>query len=163
MRILKGFLHWAPRVLAGLFVALAIVIATGLVNARVVLSDSMEPVLFKNDVVFGLSWVTPQPGDLGIYQQRDINGVVQQDVVHRVVTVSEAGEYLFKGDNNQSADALMVAKSDVKSTVVLSLPGIGSLLTPVGALAIVGVIGGIWAVVFGVRTLKKTKPTIDEA
>ena len=162
MRIFKGFLHWAPRVLAGLFVALAILIATGLVNARVVLSDSMEPVLFKNDVVFGLSWVTPQPGDLGIYQQRDINGVVQQDVVHRVVTVSEAGEYLFKGDNNQSADALMVAKSDVKSTVVLSLPGIGSLLTPVGALAIVGVIGGIWAVVFGVRTLKKTKPTADE-
>jgi signal peptidase I len=162
MRILKGFLHWAPRVLAGLFVALAIVIATGLVNARVVLSDSMEPVLFKNDVVFGLSWVTPQPGDLGIYQQRDINGVVQQDVVHRVITISQSGEYLFKGDNNQSADALMVAKSDVKSTVVLSLPGIGSLLTPVGALAIVGVIGGIWAVVFGVRTLKKTKPTTDE-
>ncbi len=162
MRILKGFLHWAPRVLAGLFVALAIVIATGLVNARVVLSDSMEPVFYKNDVVFGLSWVTPQPGDIGIYQQRDINGVVQQDVVHRVVTVSQAGEYLFKGDNNQSADALMVAKSDVKSTVVLSLPGIGSLLTPVGALAVVGVIGGIWAMVFGVKTLKRTKPTIDE-
>jgi len=162
MRILKGFLHWAPRVLAGLFVALAIVIATGLVNARVVLSDSMEPVFYKNDVVFGLSWVTPQPGDIGIYQQRDINGVVQQDVVHRVVTVSQAGEFLFKGDNNQSADALMVAKSDVKSTVVLSLPGIGSLLTPVGALAVVGVIGGIWAMVFGVRTLKRTKPTIDE-
>jgi signal peptidase I len=162
MRILKGFLHWAPRVLAGLFVALAIVIATGLVNARVVLSDSMEPVFYKNDVVFGLSWVTPQPGEIGIYQQRDINGVVQQDVVHRVVTVSQAGEYLFKGDNNQSADALMVAKSDVKSTVVLSLPGIGSLLTPVGALAIVGIIGGIWALAFGVRTLKQTKPTIDE-
>lgn len=162
MKILKGFLHWAPRVLAGLFVALAIVIGTGLVNARVVLSDSMEPVFFKNDVVFGLSWVTPQPGDIGIYQQRDINGVAQQDVVHRVVTVSQAGEYLFKGDNNQSADALMVAKSDVKSTVVLSLPGIGSLLNLGGALAVVGVIGGIWALVFGVQTLKRTKPTIDE-
>jgi signal peptidase I len=162
MKILKGFLHWAPRVLAGLFVALAIVIGTGLVNARVVLSDSMEPVFYKNDVVFGLSWVTPQPGDIGIYQQRDINGVVQQDVVHRVVTVSQAGEYLFKGDNNQSADALMVAKSDVKSTVVLSLPGIGSLLNLGGALAVVGVIGGIWALVFGVQTLKRTKPTIDE-
>ena len=162
MKILKGFLHWAPRVLAGLFVALAIVIGTGLVNARVVLSDSMEPVFYKNDVVFGLSWVTPQPGDIGIYQQRDINGVVQQDVVHRVVTVSQAGEYLFKGDNNQSADALMVAKSDVKSTVVLSLPGIGSLLNLGGALAVFGVIGGIWALVFGVQTLKRTKPTIDE-
>jgi signal peptidase I len=162
MKILKGFLHWAPRVLAGLFVALAIVIGTGLVNARVVLSDSMEPVLFKNDVVFGLSWVTPQPGDIGIYERRDINGVVKQDVVHRVVTVSQAGEFLFKGDNNQSADALMVAKSDVKSTVVLSLPAIGSLLTPVGAVAVVGVIGGIWALVFGVKTLKRTKPTIDE-
>jgi signal peptidase I len=149
-------------VLAGLFVALAIVIGTGLVNARVVLSDSMEPVLFKNDVVFGLSWVTPQPGDIGIYERRDINGVVKQDVVHRVVTVSQAGEFLFKGDNNQSADALMVAKSDVKSTVVLSLPAIGSLLTPVGAVAVVGVIGGIWALVFGVKTLKRTKPTIDE-
>jgi signal peptidase I len=162
MRILKGILHWAPRVLAGLFVALAILIGTGLVNARVVLSDSMEPVFYKNDVVFGLSWVTPQPGDIAIYQERDINGVVQQDVVHRVITVSQAGEYMFKGDNNQSADALMVAKADVRSTVVLSLPGVGSLLSPIGAVVVVGIIGGIWALVYGLGALKRTKTTTDE-
>jgi signal peptidase I len=162
MRILKGFLHWAPRVLAGLFVALAILIGTGVVNARVVLSDSMEPVFYKNDVVFGLSWVTPQPGDIAIYQERDINGKVQQDVVHRVITLSQAGEYMFKGDNNQSADALMVAKEDVRGTVVLSLPGIGSLLNPIGALAIVGVIGGVWALSYGIGALKRTKPSSDE-
>ena len=162
MKILKGFLHWTPRVLAGLFVALAILIGTGLVNARVVLSDSMEPVFFKNDVVFGLSWVTPQPGDIAIYQERDIQGVVKQDVVHRVVTISQAGEYMFKGDNNESADALMVAKSDVKSTVVLSLPGVGSLFSPLGALAVVGVFGGIWALVYGLTTLKRNKHVADE-
>lgn len=162
MKIFKGILHWAPRVLAGLFVALAILIGTGLVNARVVLSDSMEPVFFKNDVVFGLSWVTPQPGDIAIYQQRDIAGTVQQEVVHRVITISQAGEYLFKGDNNQSVDALMVAKSDVKSTVVLSLPGIGSLMNPAGALAIAGVIGGIWALIFGVGALRRSKPSSNE-
>jgi signal peptidase I len=162
MRILKGFLHWAPRVLAGLFVALAILIGTGLVNARVVLSDSMEPVFFKNDVVFGLSWVTPLPGDIAIYQERDINGKIQQDVVHRVITVSQAGEYMFKGDNNQSADALMVAKDDVRGTVVLSLPAIGSLLNPVGALVVVGIVGGLWALVYGIGTLRRTKPAADE-
>lgn len=162
MRILKGFLQWAPRVLAGLFVALAILIGTGLVNARVVLSDSMEPVFYKNDVVFGLSWVTPQPGDIAIYQERDINGVAQQDVVHRVITVSQAGEYMFKGDNNQSADALMVAKADVRSTVVLSLPGVGSLLSPIGAVVVVGIVGGIWALVYGLGALKRAKTTTDE-
>jgi len=162
MRILKGFLHWAPRVLAGLFVALAILIGTGLVNARVVLSDSMEPVFYKNDVVFGLSWIHPMPGDIAIYQERDINGKIQQDVVHRVITVSQAGEYLFKGDNNQSADALMVAKEDVRSTVVLSLPGVGSLLTPIGGVVAVGVIGGVWALVYGIGTLRRSKPKTDE-
>ena len=162
MRILKGILHWAPRVLAGLFVALAILIGTGLVNARVVLSDSMEPVFFKNDVVFGVSWVNPQPGDIAIYQERDINGQVQQDVVHRVITVSQAGEYMFKGDNNQSSDALLVAKEDVRGTVVLSLPGIGSLLSPIGAVVVVGIVGGVWALVYGIGALRRTKPAADE-
>ena len=162
MRILKGILHWTPRVLALIFVALAIMIGTGLVNARVVLSDSMEPVFFKNDVVFGLSWIQPQPGDIAIYQERDIAGTFKQDVVHRVITISEKGEFLFKGDNNESADALMVAKSDVKSTVVLSLPGVGSLLNLQGALAVAGVAGGIWALAFGISVLQRSKTKTDE-
>jgi signal peptidase I len=162
MRALKGFLHWLPRVLAGVFVVLAIVIGTGVMQARVVLSDSMEPHFYVNDLVIGASWIEPRPGDIAIYQERDITGKVQQDVVHRVVTISEAGEYLFKGDNNRSPDALMVARSDVKSVIVLKIPSIGSLMSPAGAVAVIGVIGGIWALGFGILSLKRNKHTADE-
>jgi signal peptidase I len=162
MRALKGILHWLPRVLAAVFVVLAIVIGTGVMNARIVLSNSMEPHFFKNDLVIGASWLEPHPGDIAIYQERDINGKIQQDVVHRIVTVSQAGEYMFKGDNNESPDALMVARSDVKSVIVLKIPAIGGLFNPVGAFATVGVIGGIWALGFGILSLKRNKHTADE-
>ena len=162
MRALKSIMHWLPRVLAAFFVVLAIVIGTGVLNARIVLSDSMEPQFYKNDLVFGASWITPQPGDIAIYQERDITGKIQQDVVHRIVTISETGEFLFKGDNNQSPDALMVARSDVKSVIFLKLPSIGALFNPAGALATVGVIGGIWALGFGILSLRRSKHKADE-
>jgi signal peptidase I len=162
MRALKGILHWLPRVLAGVFVVLAIVIGTGVMNARIVLSNSMEPHFYKNDLVIGASWLEPHPGDIAIYQERDINGKIQQDVVHRIITVSQAGEYMFKGDNNDSPDALMVARSDVKSVIVLKIPAIGGLFNPLGAIATVGVIGGIWALGFGILSLKRNKHIADE-
>lgn len=162
MRVLKGILHWLPRALAAVFVVLAIVIGTGVLQARIVLSDSMEPLFFKSDLVVGASWIEPAPGDIAIYQERDINGKIQQDVVHRIVTISQAGEFLFKGDNNQSPDALMVARSDVKSVIFLKIPSIGGLFNPLGALATVGVIGGIWALGFGILSLRRSKHVADE-
>lgn len=157
MRALKSIGIWAPRVLAGFFVLVAIAIGTGFLSARTVLSDSMEPTFYKNDLVIGASWLEPLPGDIAIYQERDLEGVVRQDVVHRIVTISAKGEYMFKGDNNQSADALMAARSDIKSVIFMKLPGVGSLASPLGALAIVGIIGGIWALVFGIKALKRSK------
>ena len=162
MRALKAILHWLPRVLAGICVALAIAIGFGVLQARIVLSDSMSPHFYKNDLVIGASWLEPHPGDIAIYQERDINGKIQQDVVHRIVTISQAGEFMFKGDNNQSPDALMVARSDIKSVIVLKIPSIGALFSPVGALAAVGVIGGVWAFGFGILSLRRGKHTTDE-
>mgnify|MGYP001014737383 CR=1 FL=1 len=56
----------------------------------------------------------------------------------------------------------MVARSDVKSVIVLKIPSIGSLFNPAGALAVVGVIGGIWALGFGILSLKRNKHIADE-
>lgn len=163
MRILKGFLRWAPRVLAGLLLTAAILIGTGVLNARVVLSDSMEPAIYKNDLVIGGSWLKATPGDIAIYQERDIaTGTVKQDVVHRVITISESGEFLFKGDNNTSEDALKVPSSDVRGVVFMKIPSIGGLFNPLGLLATVGVIGGMWALGFGILTLSRGKHTENE-
>jgi signal peptidase I len=162
MRALKSIGFWLPRALAGLFVVLAIAVGTGVLQARIVLSDSMEPHFYKNDLVVGASWLSPQAGDIAIYQERDINGKYQQDVVHRIVTVSQSGEYMFKGDNNESPDALMVARSDVKSVIVLKIPSIGALFNPLGVTASLGFIGGIWALAFGVKTLRKNKTANNE-
>ena len=155
MRALRGILHWIPRVLAGLAVLLAVLIGTGVLQARIVLSDSMKPHFYKNDLVVGAGWLKPNPGDIAIYQQRDTNGVIQQDVVHRVVTISQAGEYMFKGDNNQSPDALLVPKSDVKGVIVLKIPAIGGLFNPLGAVEVLAIIGGIWGISAGIVALRR--------
>ena len=158
MKILSGILRWVPRILAGILLSLTVLILTGVLNARVVLSNSMEPVIYKNDVVVGASWLTPEPGDIAIYKEREASsGQVKQDVVHRVITISSDGEFLFKGDNNQSEDALKVPRSDVMSVIVLKIPSVGGLFNPMGALAAVSVFGGLWAISYGVKNLRSSK------
>jgi signal peptidase I len=122
---------------------------------RVVLTDSMVPKINPGDLVVSANWVKPGLGEVAIYHERDVLGNFQQDVVHRVITINANKEYQFKGDNNQSMDALSVPQADVLGTVFLKLPGVGKLLTSAGLLFLLLIIGGITAIVYGIRALRK--------
>jgi hypothetical protein len=77
-----------------------------------------------------------------------------QDVVHRVITISGSGEYQFKGDHNQSMDALSVPKADVVGPVVLKIPGLGNLLNFKGFIYLLLIVSGIWLIVYGINKIR---------
>ena len=106
------------------------------------------------DLVITANWIKPTLNDVALYKQRDTNGNIKQDVVHRVITLNSKNEYQFKGDNNESIDALSVPEADVVGKVAIKIPGVGNLYTPLGAVSVIAVIGGIWLMVVGIRRLR---------
>lgn len=156
-RIWKG---WLSGILATILLIPGLLSVFGVISIKVVLSDSMAPNINVNDIVVSANWIKPMPGEVAIYHQRDITGLVRQDVVHRVITRNAENEYQFKGDNNQSMDALLVPKTDVIGTVFLKLAGLGNLFTFAGLMILVLLIGGMCVVVWGIKKAVQTK---DEA
>ena len=114
----------------------------------------MTPKIQPGDLVLSANWIKPTLGEVAIYHQRDLSGNIRADVVHRVITLDALGNYQFKGDNNQSMDALPVPKEDVIGTVILKIPFLGKLLNLFGLLILALVIGGIYLIGFGIRKLR---------
>jgi signal peptidase len=148
---------WLSLIVAASFAVPALLSIFGVINIRAVLTDSMAPKINVGDLVVSANWQTPMPGEVAIYRQRDIAGTIKQDVVHRVITISEQGEYEFKGDNNQSVDALLVPKSDIVGTIVLKIPAIGSLFSTAGIFSLILLIGGIYLLIYGIRGIRKSQ------
>ena len=145
----------------GLSIVLATLLAVplllsifGVISIRSVLTDSMTPKIQPGDLVVSANWIKPTVGEVAIYHQRDFAGTIRQDVVHRVITLDATENYQFKGDNNQSMDALPVAKDDVVGTVFLKIPLIGKLLNPLGLMIVILIVGGGYLIGYGIRTLR---------
>lgn len=149
-----NFKRWLSVLLAAIFVVPVALSLFGVISIRNVLTDSMAPKIQPGDLVVSANWIKPAPGDTAIYHQRTIDGHLQQDVVHRVITMNANHEYQFKGDNNSSMDALNVPSSDVVGTVFLKIPGLGNLLNLTGLLIVALMAGGIWLVVFGIKKIR---------
>ena len=147
--------RWLSILLAAVFVLPAVLSIFGVISIRAVLSDSMAPKINVGDVVVTANWQTPGLNEVAIYHQRDTSGAIKQDVVHRVITISMEGDYQFKGDNNESIDALVVAREDIVGTVFMKVPMIGGLFTPVGIISIVLFAGGVYAVLLGIRKFRQ--------
>ncbi|MEY4417741.1 MAG: hypothetical protein RIQ88_179 [Actinomycetota bacterium] len=145
---------WLSGFLAAIFVLPLILNLFGVISLKVVLTDSMSPIIKPGDLVVSANWMKPGLKDIGLYHERDVAGNYKQDVIHRVVTITADKQYQFKGDNNQSIDALVVPEKDVVGKVVANFTGVGNLYTPLGMLSVVSVIAGIWLVVVGVRRLR---------
>jgi len=148
---------WLSILLTASFGVPVLLSLSGIISIRSVLTDSMAPSINVRDIVVSANWQMPALGDVAIYHQRDISGTIRQDVVHRVITISEDNEYQFKGDNNKSMDALAVPKSDIVGTIFLKLPGIGTMFSVVGVLTLILFIGGFYALGYGLRNLRKSQ------
>ncbi|NLZ93923.1 MAG: signal peptidase I, partial [Firmicutes bacterium] len=89
----------------------------------VILTGSMEPVLF--------------PGDVALMLKCDVADIKTGDViqywtgeyfiVHRVMAIDENGFFQTKGDNNSAADANLVSPEQVRGKMIGSVPKLGKL------------------------------------
>jgi len=82
-----------------------------------VVSDSMEPILHRGDLLLSTRIDEPQAGDIVIYQGQRFT------VVHRIVELTENG-YITKGDNNLIADP-PIRREQVFGKVWFAVPLLG--------------------------------------
>lgn len=98
-------------------------IATGTSTPIVsVVSESMEPVLHRGDLVFVVAPKQLQVGDIVIYQK---NSGGQFTIIHRIVRKNDDGSYVIKGDNNAVADRPDVRPSQINGKLLFSVPLLG--------------------------------------
>ena len=93
-------------------------------NTSVVASESMEPLLMVGDKVIIKPLKTTDDFD-GVYVYVDrghYDDGKRMLIVHRCVGIDSKGNYIFKGDNNDSVDRLTVSRDDVVGKVVKITP-----------------------------------------
>jgi len=113
-----------------------VIILVGVVVAQhmnVVLSESMEPVMYRGDIVIvDQNPSSVQVGDIVVYKATWVN----KDVIHRVKQIyktADGNTYLItKGDNNQAADPYPVKYPDQVISKVVSLNNQSVIIPKVG-------------------------------
>ena len=97
----------------------------------VVISGSMEPEISVNDIVYVKEQDSYAVGDIITYEKYD------SYITHRIIDVVD-GEYVTKGDSNNTKDQDTVMLEQVRGKVVYVLPVFGAMVlymkTPIGTL-----------------------------
>lgn len=103
------------------------------VGAAVVLSGSMEPELSVGDLLIVAERDSYAVGDVVVYQDG------RMAVTHRIVSISEDGEVVTRGDANNTEDE-PITLAQIKGEVVFAVPFFGlavnAIKTPLGTLCI---------------------------
>ena len=145
----------------GLLAVFVLLIAFQVLQIRVVLSGSMLPVLKIGDVVLveNTKYRKPQINDIVLYTARALDGTPVTTYAHRIIGGSAQGGWTIKGDNNNQPDYGLKANKDVKGVVILTIPKLGRLLSPI---PIALMLGGIWLISLSIGQLRKMfSPTRD--
>ncbi len=82
-----------------------------------ILSNSMNPIFKRGDVVIYKKEENIKPGDIIVFQYQN------QIIVHRVLSIHEY--YVTKGDANNNVDYIKVKKEDIKGVYQFSLKYLG--------------------------------------
>ena len=100
---------------------------TGIAEAKVVMTGSMQPSINPGDLVFSVSdsYVKPGLNDVVIYQAKRFNGEVVAPFAHRIVGGDAKNGWITKGDANEQADVQKPDFEDITGVVVLTLPNVG--------------------------------------
>ena len=85
-----------------------------------VVSESMEPVLHRGDLVFVIKPENLQVGNIVIYQKENS----QFTIIHRIIEKKEDG-YITKGDNNPAPDAGTIRPQQISGKVIFAVPLLG--------------------------------------
>jgi signal peptidase I len=151
--IAKAGLQGAGWFFATILLTFVSLTTTGLVNAEIVLTASMEPTLSPGDVVLELSpdRMNPEVGDIATYLGKRLDGSVVGKFTHRVIGLDEKNNYILQGDANPTADTQHPTKDEITGVAFLVIPMIGSLLSPKILMMMLLAGFGIWLIVDAFR------------
>ena len=129
------------------------VTATGVVNAKVVLTDSMTPAIHPGDIVIEapLGDRIPKVGEVVTYVGKRIDGSVVAEFTHRVIGGDEINGFIVKGDNNAEADVQQPKPEDISGIVIFVIPLIGKLLTAKNLINLALAGFGLWLIFDAIR------------
>ena len=100
-------------------------------HLNVVVSGSMEPVMYRGDIVIIGDPTNIQVGDIVVYHATWFN----EPVIHRVIAIGKDSNgnavYEIKGDNNQAPDPALVYPNQIISKVINYPWGNGPGMAPV--------------------------------
>jgi signal peptidase I len=141
---------WA---LVSIMIAFAGVSTLGLVDARVVLTESMSPSINAGDVVIATppDRKTPQIGDVVVYTGKKFDGTEVAPFAHRVIGGDSVSGFVVKGDNNPSPDVQKPKVADIEAVVLFTIPLLGKLLSPQVLILLLVAGFGIWLIVDAFR------------
>ena len=114
----------------GFYFTLTIVLNTSMPLVSVV-SESMEPVMHRGDLLLIVGTEDYNVGDVAIYQKPNM----KITIIHRIIQKRDDG-FVFKGDNNNAPDPYLVKKSEIKGEAIFVAPLVGY---PRLALQLVGI------------------------
>ncbi len=115
----KNLLKYGDKLLTALIILFFII--TILFKVRYIQTGSMKPTLQVGAVVYVNPYSysesrRPGIGDIAMY--RSSTGM---EYIHRIIDVTEEGNYIFKGDNNQTKDFNPVPLSSIEGKVVIEV------------------------------------------
>ena len=137
--------------------ALSLLITTHVVQAKIVLTESMQPVINPGDLLVSVSpgLISPQTGKVVIYTGKKFDGTVVASFAHRVIGGDEKSGYIVKGDANDQADVQRPTLSEIEGVVLFNVPKVGLLLNPKIMSLLLVFLLGIWFVAKGARAYLK--------
>lgn len=129
------------------------VTATGVIQAKVVLTDSMTPEIQPGDIVIEapLRGRIPEVGEIVSYIGKRVDGTPVAGFTHRVIGGDEKTGFIVKGDNNAEPDVQQPKLEDISGIVIFVIPLLGKLLTLKNLvnLALAGF--GLWLIIDAFR------------
>ena len=136
-----------------------------LYQAYVIISQSMEPTIHVQDAIVTKRMDEYKVGDVCTYLSKNPSyfGIM---ITHRIIgtNINSKGEkvYIFKGDNNYSADTLEVEYDQIYGKVVMKIPKIGYIqyfLSTAYGWIIAIVVPCVGIITFDIMKLIKTTST----
>lgn len=89
------------------------------IQSFVVLTGSMEPNISTGSVIYTKPEASYVKGDAIAFKQAD------RTITHRIIAIDKTGEFVTKGDANNTADSDTVSKDKIVGKEVFSLPYLG--------------------------------------
>jgi signal peptidase len=125
----------------------------GVVKARVVLTESMTPLIKPGDVVITTPVTRKEPeiGDIVTYVAKRFDGSPVGTFTHRIIDGDKETGFVVKGDNNPSPDVQRPKYEDIAGVLIYTIPFIGTLMTPRSLAILIPTLFGIWLVVDALR------------